>query len=576
MAQEKTSRIPLTVGGLAMKDPLVMGIDYGTDSVRAVIVNAVTGEEEASEVAHYKRWAKGSYCNPAKNQFRQHPLDYVEGLETCVKGALAQLPPGAAEQVVGLGIATTGSTPCAVDRHGRPLALSAEFNENPNAMFILWKDHTAVKEAAEINHAARNWGGTDFTKYEGGVYSSEWFWAKILRVLREDEQVREAAYSWVEHCDWIPALLTGTESLTVLRRSRCAAGHKAMWHQEWGGLPPDEFLTRIDPLLQGFRERLYADTHTSAEKAGELTTEWAARLGLPAGIAVAVGGFDAHMGAVGGQVTEGTLVKIMGTSTCDVLVAPSGMIAGRLVEGICGQVDGSVLPGLVGLEAGQSALGDVYAWFKNILSWPLETLLSQTTLMDRETAEKLRAEIKEKILVRLSEEAAKLSEDETGLLALDWLNGRRTPYADQALKGAVIGLNLGTTAPAIFRALVEATAFGAKAIVDRFSEEGIVINQVTAQGGIAKKNDFVMQVTADVLNMPVNIIASDQACALGAAIFGAVAAGLLTSVEEAQKKIGGRFLGTYHPRPAQAEKYRRLYQEYLKLGKALEAQLRRL
>lgn len=554
----------------------VIGVDYGTDSVRAVIVNAETGKEEAGEVAYYRRWAEGKYCDPAKNQFRQHPLDYIEGLEAAVKGALAKLPAGTGEKVVGIGIDTTGSTPCAVDKAGTPLALKEEFKENPNAMFILWKDHTAVAEAEEFNKAARNWGGTDFTKYEGGVYSSEWFWSKILHVLREDEKVRAAAYSWVEHCDWMTALLTGNTDPLTMKRSRCAAGHKAMWHKEWGGLPDEEFLVKVDPLLKGIKERLFTETYTSDEKAGGLTEDWAKRLGLKPGIAVAVGAFDAHMGAVGGQITEGALVKIMGTSTCDIIVAPHNIIGGKLIGGICGQVDGSVIPGMEGLEAGQSAFGDVYAWFKGLLSWPLRSLLPETTLVDKETAEKLRTQVESKILARLTEEAAEIDIEETGLLALDWLNGRRTPYADQRLKGAIIGLTLGTTAPKIFRALIEATAFGSKAIVDRFAEEGVEIKEVIALGGIAKKSALVMQITADVLNMPIKVVNSEQACALGAAMFGAVAAGLYASVQEAQEKMGSGFSEVYTPNKENAAKYQRVYQEYLTLGKALEAQLQRL
>lgn len=555
---------------------LVMGVDYGTDSVRVVVADAATGREEASAVSYYQRWKAGSYCDPARNQFRQHPQDYLDSLEEAAKKALAKLPPGAGGRVCGLGVDTTGSTPCAVDRAGTPLALRAEFAENPDAMFILWKDHTAVAEAEEINRAARTWGGTDFTKYEGGVYSSEWFWAKILHILRTNPVIREAAWSWVEHCDWIPALLTGTTDPGMMKRSRCAAGHKAMWHEDWGGLPPEEFLTRLDPLLGGLRGRLYDETYPADTPAGGLTPEWAARLGLRPGTAVAVGAFDAHMGAVGGGVTEATLVKIMGTSTCDVMVAPREVIGGKLIAGICGQVDGSVLPGLIGLEAGQSAYGDVYAWFRSLLSWPLRAILPETTLVDRETAVRLAQEVEERMLARLSVEAAALAPGEAGLLALDWLNGRRTPYADQTLKGALAGLTLGSTAPRVFRALVEATAFGARAIVERFAAEGVEIRQVIAMGGIAQKNEFVMQVTADVLGRPIKVAASDQACALGAAMFGAVAAGLYPRVEEAEQAMGQGFSRVFEPIPANVAVYEGLYRQYLRLGEEISPLLREL
>jgi L-ribulokinase len=554
----------------------VIGVDFGTDSVRSVVVNVETGKEEASEVVYYPRWAKGMYCDPAKNQFRQHPLDYVEGMEASIKGALAKLPAGTGSKVVGIGIDTTGSTPGAVDKNGTPLALLPEFKDNPNAMFVLWKDHTGVKEAEEINNVARTWGGTDFTKYEGGVYSSEWFWTKILHVIREDKKVREVAFSWIEHCDWMPAVLTGITDPLTLKRSRCAAGHKAMWHEEWGGLPDEAFLVKIDPLLKGLKARLFTKTYTSDEKFGGLTKEWADRLGLKPGVAVAVGAFDAHMGAVGAGIQKATLSKIMGTSTCDMMLASYDVIGTKLVAGICGQVDGSIIPGMVGLEAGQSAYGDVYAWFKHLLSWCVDAILPETVLVDKATAEKLRLEVRDKILDRLTTEATKIPLEETGLLALDWLNGRRTPFADQTLKGAIFGLTLGTTPAKIFRALVEATAFGARAINEQFMKFGVPLEEVIATGGIPQKSDFVMQVTADVLNMPIKVVKSEQACALGAGMFGAIAGGVYKTTLEAQEKMGCGFSKTYKPNPKNAAQYDKLYQKYQQIGKSLEDHLRKL
>ncbi len=559
-----------------MDDKLVIGLDFGTDSVRALVVKTADGEEVASQVSYYKRWKKGQYCDPVRNQFRQHPLDYLEGLEEAIKGALQKCPDECRKNIVGIGVDTTGSTPCAVDQNGTPLALLNEFRDNPNGMFILWKDHTAIKEAEEINNTAKSWNGVDYTKYEGGVYSSEWFWAKIIHTIRENIQIREAAYSWVEHCDWIPAVLTGNTVPRSIKRSRCAAGHKAMWHEEWGGLPPEGFLTSIEPQLEGVKERLYSDTYTSDVKAGELSIEWANRLGLTPGIAVTVGAFDAHMGAVGGGITENTIVKIMGTSTCDVMVASSEVINKRTIKGICGQVNGSVIPGLVGLEAGQSAFGDVYAWFKNLLSWPLKSIVPGIKGIDEETKELITKELEEQILINLSKEAAEISLEETGLIALDWLNGRRTPFADQTLKGAILGLNLGTTAPGIFRALVEATAFGARAINEQFIKEGVAINQVIALGGITQKNDFVMQITADVLNKPLKVVSSDQACALGAAMFAATAAGIYQDINKAQNKMNSGFSKVYYPDSGQAEKYQKLYETYISLGNDLEDYLKKL
>ncbi len=554
-------------------DKLIIGIDYGTDSVRSVLIDAGSGKELANEVAYYPRWARGKYCDPSANVFRQHPLDYVEGLEESVKGALKKAGKSAGRKVAGIGIDTTGSTPCAVDRAGIPLAMTKGFEENPNAMFVLWKDHSAVREAELINKTARGWGGTDFTRYEGGVYSSEWFWSKILHVLRADPKVRKAAFSWVEHCDWMPALLTGTADPLTMKRSRCAAGHKAMWHSEWGGLPPQEFLARIDPLLKGLRERLYTETHTSDFKAGGLTEEWAKRLGLEPGTAVSVGAFDAHMGGVGGEIRSKALVKIMGTSTCDMMVAPREAVKGKCIAGICGQVDGSIIPGLIGLEAGQSAFGDVYAWFRDLLSWPLEDALKAVHGAKAASVSKLKEEIGGNILFRLAVEAEKIDPQESTVLALDWLNGRRTPFADQSLKGAVVGLTLGTTAPKIFRALVEATAFGSRAIVEQFRKEGVPINAVIAMGGIARKSPFVMQVTADVLGMPINVVASDQACALGAAMFAAVAAGVYPSVSAAQAKMGSGFDMTFRPNRRLEAFYKKRYTMYARLAGAVEGLL---
>ncbi|HNX78840.1 MAG TPA: ribulokinase, partial [Prolixibacteraceae bacterium] len=460
-------------------------------------------------------------------------------------------------------------TPVAVDERGTPLSLTPGFENNPNAMFVLWKDHTGVKEAAEINALSSKWA-VDYTQYEGGIYSSEWFWAKILHVLREDTGVLRAAYSWVEHCDWIPAILTGKTNPLTLKRSRCAAGHKAMWHEAFGGLPSEEFLTALDPLLAGLRGRLFKDTFTCDVAAGTLTPEWAKRLGLSTSVVVGVGAFDAHLGALGAEIQPYYLSKVMGTSTCDMLIAPLDEVNDKLVRGICGQVDGSIVPGMMGLEAGQSAFGDIYAWFKKVIEWPIATLLPETGLLDDFTKEKLMEEISGKIIARLSEEAAKIPVGESGLVALDWMNGRRTPDANQNLKGAITGLTLGSDAPRIFRALVEATAFGSKAINDRFIEEGVRIDGVIALGGVAKKSPFVMQVVADVLNRPIKVARSEQACALGSAMAAAVAAGVYANTEEAQSKMGGGIETEYHPIPENAAKYEVLYKKYRELGDIIE------
>jgi len=548
-----------------------IGIDYGTDSVRALIVDTQTGEEVGTHVFYYPRWKEGKYCDPGKNQFRQHPLDYLEGLEVTIKEALKKSPPGTAENVVGISVDTTGSTPVAVDSHGVPLSLKPGFEENPNAMFILWKDHTAVKEADEINRLARTWGGEDFTKFEGGIYSSEWFWAKILHVLRVDDAVRENAFSWVEHCDWIPALLAGDTDPLKMKRSRCAAGHKAMWHENFNGLPDEEFLMKLDPVLKGVKQRLFQETYTCDIKVGNLSPEWAKKLGLPENVAIGAGAFDAHLGALGAQIEPYYLSKVMGTSTCDMIIAPENEMGDNLVSGICGQVDGSIVPGMVGLEAGQSAFGDIYAWFSNVLMWPVDNVIRKLKGIDEKTKEKIASETSGRMIVELSEQAAKIDPAESSVLALDWMNGRRTPDANQNLKGAVIGLTLGSDAPGIFRALVESTAYGAKLIVDRFIEEGVRIDGVIALGGVAKKSPFVMQIVADVLNKPIKVARSEQAVALGSAMAAAVVAGVHKSIPEAQEAMGGGFETEYLPNPEMVKKYAPLYEKYKKLGAFIES-----
>jgi len=550
----------------------VIGLDYGSDSCRALIVEAETGKEVASAVKYYKRWKDGKYCQPLKNQYRHHPLDYVEGLEESVKEALSKSPKGVAENVVGISFDTTGSTPALIDKDGQVLALRPEFAENPNAMFVLWKDHTAIKEAARINELAATWD-VDYTAYEGGIYSSEWVWAKIAHVLREDESIRSEAHSWVEHCDWMPALITGTTAPDKIVRGRCSAGHKAMWLKEWGGLPSEEFLVAIEPLLKGYRANLYEDTYTSDVAVGNLTPEWAERLGLTTNVKVGVGAFDCHMGAVGAEIKPKSFVRVIGTSTCDIMVASYEDMKHKLIPGICGQVDGSVIPGYIGLEAGQSGFGDIYAWFKKVLAWPIDNILAKTALIDENTKEKLIEETLDSIIPALAEEAVKVPAGESSVLAIDWMNGRRTPDASQLVKGTITGLNLGSSAPLIFRALVEATAFGSKAIVDRFLENGIEIDSVIGIGGISLKSPFVMQTLADVLGMPIKVARSEQACAFGASMFAAVVAGVYPNVEAAQKAMGQGFASEFYPNEENHKVYLELYKKYQSLGKFTEQQL---
>lgn len=546
-----------------------IGLDYGSDSVRAVLVNTEDGQEIASHVHYYKRWSEGKYCHPAINQFRQHPLDHIEGLEATIIHVVrnSNVDP---TLIKGICIDTTGSSPVPIDRNGVPLALLPEFAENPNAMMILWKDHTAVKEAEEINALAHGSLFPDYTKYVGGVYSSEWFWAKIMHIAIHDKQVAQAAYTWMEHCDLMTYLLVDDKDLKSFKRSRCAAGHKAMWNEEWGGLPPEDFLGTLHPYLASLRARLYDHTYTSDEIAGRLNPSWAEKLGLTTNTIITVGTFDAHSGAVGAQIKENTLVRVMGTSTCDIIVSDKAALGNTKVDGICGQVDGSVIPHLIGLEAGQSAFGDVLAWYKDVLMWPIKTIVPTMDFLSDQQKENIQEKTQNELLKTITLEAEKIPLGETIPIALDWVNGRRTPYADQTLKSAIAEISLGTKAPHIFKALVNAICFGAKMIVDRFEEDGVRIKRVIGIGGVARKSHFIMQTLANVLNMPIEIAASDQAPALGAAIYAAVGAGIYKNVEEASKIMGSRFEKEYLPQPETVKIYEEYFEAYNRLGTLVE------
>lgn len=537
---------------------LVLGIDYGTDSCRALVVEAATGKERAVGVAEYPRWKNGLYCNPRENQYRQHPADYMDTLVKAVNDAVSQLTEYERKNIKSLSIDTTGSTPAITDKAGTPLSLTKEFADDPDAMFILWKDHTAIAEAERINMLISE-KGLSYNKYSGGTYSSEWVWAKVLHVLNHNQHIREKAYSWVEHCDWMSALLTDSTKPEEIRRSRCAAGHKAMWHEEWA-LPSAEFLSELHPVLGKMREHLYTETFTCDKEAGKLTKEWADRLNLPCGISVGVGAIDAHMGAVGASVAPGILVSIIGTSTCDIMVAKKNTLVNPCIQGISSQVDGSVLPGYEGIEAGQAAFGDIFAWYKKTLSWTLAAMKS-----DEEAAE-----ITHKLLDRLSHEAELMAPDPEGLVALDWMNGRRTPDANQNLQGMIAGISLSSSAPEIYRALVESTAFGLKRIIEHMHGQGLVIDSINAVGGISKKSAFVMQILSDVIGMPIKIIKSENACALGSAMFAAVISGIYPNIEEAQKHMQSDIEKEYVPRQETKEVYDKLYRKYLLLGKTAE------
>jgi L-ribulokinase len=539
-------------------DKLIIGIDYGTDSCRAIIVNATTGKQIGEYVAFYPRWKQGMYCNANINQYRQHPQDYIDSLEEAVKGVLAKLSQPERQNIIALGIDTTGSTPCLTDRNGTPLALLPEYANDPDAMFILWKDHTSIRESKKINELAHSWQ-IDYTSFSGGSYSSEWFWSKALHVITTNADIRKDAYAVIEHCDWMPALLTGNLRPEVVKRSRCAAGHKCMWAEEWGGYPSQNFFSQLDPLLGDFVSHLSNTTYTSDKCAGKITREWSDRLGLPSHTNIAVGILDAHAGAIGAEIKPNTMVKIIGTSTCDIIVTSKQEIGDKQISGISGQVDGSVIPELIGMEAGQSAFGDVYAWFKEILSWSIN-------LLPIDIQNQYKEDLLQKLLPKLAEEAEKIPLKNPSVIANDWLNGRRSPYADPNLKGGIIGLTLGTSPAQIYKSLVEATACGSRAIMDHFEKEGIKITEVIGVGGISLKSPFVMQTLSDIMEVPIKVATTQQAGSMGVAMCAAVAAGLYENVLSAQSAMGQGYISVYNPRLDFQKYFRDIYFYYKNFG----------
>ena len=524
-----------------MDKKYVLGIDFGSDSVRALVAKADDGTPCATAVSEYRRWKQGLFCDSSLNQYRQHPQDYIDSLIECVKGALDQAGPAVTANMVGIGIDTTASTPVLTDRNGTPLALLDAYADNPDAMFVLWKDHTGLEEAERITAAAKA-GPVDYTRYTGGSYSCESVWAKMLHCLTHSPSLQNDAWSWTEHCDWMVGLLTGNTRPETMPRSRCAAGHKALWNADWNGLPPMSFFKKIHPAAGLFEGHLFQDTLTCDQRAGFLCKTWADKLGLPEGISIAVGCVDGHSGAVGAGIAPGIQIKVLGTSTCDFQVADAQQMAGRAIPGISGQVDGSIIPGLIGFEAGQSAFGDIYAWFKRFTGRDLPALTA---------------------------EAAQLPLTENDPVALDWLNGRRTPDGDPHCQGAIIGLTLCTTPAQLFKALVEATAFGSRAINERYAAEGFPVRETIAVGGISRKSPFVMQTLADVLGTPIHILDCDQACALGAAMFASVVAGIHPDTPTAQQAMKPGFSADYQPDPARKQIFDKLYQKYQSAGKML-------
>jgi len=528
-----------------------LGLDYGTNSCRALLVDLSDGTEMASHVFAYPTGEDGILLDPKDpNVARQNPADYITGAIECVKGVNRMARKSRkgfnAADIVGIGIDTTGSTPIPVDKNGTPLALLPKFSKNLNAMAWLWKDHTGHSEAAQITEVAAKMRPQYLAKC-GGTYSSEWFWSKVLHCRNVAPDVFKAADSFVEHCDYMPALLSGDTNPKRLVRGVCSAGHKAMYCEEWNGLPDKAFLSKLDPALAPLRDRLFDKAVSADHLAGRLSEEWAAALGLQPGTAIAAGAFDAHMGAVGAGIREGVLVKILGTSTCDMMVMKANRKLAD-IPGVCGIVNGSILPDYYGIEAGQSAVGDIFLWFVNHL---VPDSYGKTP---------------DAKFINLAKAASRQKPGEHGLLALDWNNGNRTVLVDVRLSGLLLGQTLHTEAHEIYRALVEATAFGALTIIKRIEEYGVPIREIVNCGGLASKNPLLMQIYADVTGRPMKISRSDQTCALGAAIFGAVAAGReasgYDSIKEIQSAVSGVRTTVYQPNPANRKVYAEMYGLY--------------
>ena len=535
-----------------------IGLDYGTNSCRALIVDIDDGTELASSVFLYPSGENGIILDSSDpNLARQNPKDYLDGITATILGAIQKAkknnPTFNSFNIVGIGVDTTGSSPIPVDKQGNPLSFSEKFKNNPNAMCWLWRDHTSFKEAQQITHLAEKIRPEYLAKI-GGTYSSEWYWSKILHCKNIDPEIFNEAYSFVELCDYIPAVLTGEINPDKIKRSVCAAGHKAMYSSDWGGLPDEDFIQQLDSKLLNLRKNLFKKVYTSETEAGKLSAYWSKKLQLKEGISVAVGAFDAHMGAVGAGVKEGTLVKIMGTSTCDIMVQNNKNKL-KDIPGVCGVVDGSVMEHHYGIEAGQSAVGDIFLWFVNHLT--------PSKYGTRKIDEEGNIDFDEKF-ENLQKEAEKLLPGESGLIALDWNNGNRTILTDVRLTGLMVGQTLHTSPHEIFRSLVEATAFGALKIINRIKEYDVEVKEIVNCGGLAIKSPFLMQIYADVTGIPMIISKSHQTPALGAAIFGAISAGEFKDVKEAQKSMTSTDK-IYMPIKKNHDVYIKLYKIYSKL-----------
>lgn len=555
-----------------MKSKYVIGVNFGDESACAIVVDACNGHIVSSANKLYPRWKKGMYCEPAKGQYRQHPQDYIDVLVDSVREALSKCDETTVKNIVGIGFDTIGSTMAFTDNRGVPLALLPEFAENPNAMFIIWKDNTARKETEEIR---------ELTKTKDNYFdpNNDWervperYWANVMRVLREDKDISEKAHAIIDFCEWLPALLTGATTFDSIIGSKHAFLANAIGQKMRDNGFAIEMLDNLEPKMSKFYGHRPKETKTADKSVGRITKEWSERLGLPENVEVAGGTYGYYAGAIGAGIRPNAMLRVIDTSTCDIIVSGRDEVGDNLAQGICGQIDDSVIPGMVGLEAAQSAFGDIYDWFKSVLEFPLTNILMDSSLISEEVKAEVIAECSSKILGYLTVEAGKISPEESGLVATDWMKGRRSPDFNGKLTGTITGLTLKTTAPMIYRALVEATAFGSRALVERFRREGVRIDSIIGMGEVAVNSPFVMQIMSDVLNLPVKICNVEQAGALGAAIFASVASGVYSKVQEATEKMNGGFSRIYVPNEQNVEIYNNLYARYLAIGKFSESNL---
>lgn len=543
-----------------MENSYVIGVDFGSDSVRAMVVETQSGKEISTAVSNYRRWSEGKYCNPSVSQFRQHPLDYLESLEYVLKNVVKECPEP--DKIRAIGVDTTASTPALCDKYNTPLALLPGLEENPNAMFVLWKDHTGQQEANLFNQTVKN-SDVNYLLHCGSHCSAEYFWPKALHTLKSSVEISSKAEGAIECCDWITAVLTGHHDLPTMAMSHCAANIKKQFSPRWNGFPPKEFFDKLDTELYKLVENQPTQSTDIDKPAGTLCKEWAEKTGLSTDTIVCTGIIDSYSGAIGGGVRDGSVVLNLGTSQCQMAVRERCGLTGKTIDGIFGEADDTIIPGYEGLEAGISAFGDLYAWFKRIVAWPLRKLAAETS---DESLKSALAKAEDNILADLSEEALKLNITLDSPLATDYINGRRTPKPQNDLSGAIMGLRISTSAPEMFYAFAEASAFATKAVLDLYINNGVNVKQLIAIGGIAVKSPLVTQLISDLTQLPVEVSASGNNCALGAAIAASVAAGIYPSMENAQDAMCPPISKTYYPNPEKAELLGARYIRYQALG----------